>query len=167
MNNRIKIVTFSFLFIALLTGCSATGPQFQSFETTEADRDNAVIYFYRPDEFMLGSKTFNVMQVDEVVDEKTGEVRNEIINKWRLYNNSYYKETLPPGIYPLTTNWMFATEDFTFKANELTCIKLKVTASSIMTKHPDLLLVDKKTCEEEILKTQKMTEEDRKEHYIN
>ncbi|RTE67331.1 hypothetical protein EH243_03775 [Amphritea opalescens] len=116
---------------------------------------------------MLGGKTFNVMQVDEVVDEKTGAVSNEIINKSRLYNNSYYKEILPPGIYPLTTNWFFSTEDFTFKANEITCIKLKVTASSIMTKHPDLLLVDQEKCEEEILKTQEMTREDRNEHYFN
>ncbi len=154
--NKINIFILLGISILSMSGCSATGMKFQ--EIKHPNKNDALVYFYRPDAFVGGGMSFNVMHIDT---NSTATGLDSVIEYWKLRNNSYTEVYLKPGKYALSTNWMYEAEEFSFNANKVYCIKMNVTfTSSTFSKHPSLVFVNPTVCKEELKGTQMMTKED-------
>lgn len=153
MKNFMMLSLFSFTLI-LFTGCAASGQTFQNL-TIEKD-DKATVYFYRPDKFIQGGKTFEVMSIDH----SKGTGFTSVVQSWKLRNNSFVKVELEAGTYQLTTNWLYTPKKFDLKNNEITCIKLNTDISNMVNSRPELIRVDQSTCNSEMKDTKEMTTDD-------
>jgi hypothetical protein len=142
--------------VLLASGCSPSGVKFSSFEKMEINQNISHVYFYRPDKFVASARGLNIMQIDESKDE------NNIVELCKLYNNSYVYLKFSPGTYKLTTNWLFPPTIFEFQPNNIYCIKMDFGYKDILLQHPNIYLVDKNICENEIKNTSLMSDDDQK-----
>jgi hypothetical protein len=85
MNRRL----FWPIFVALLSGCAATGPVYEPVEN--ADSGNALVYVFRGAGFAMGGRTAYFYVND--------------INVFDLDQGGYSWVSLPPGRYKLKQSW--------------------------------------------------------------
>lgn len=104
----------SIIFILLITlaGCANTGKKFSTADLVYAPEDQALVYFYRPWRFCGGGASIKVV----VNDMEIG----------TIHNNTYFKRTLPPGIYKThsrTINAIDRISTFTFNSGKIYFVK--------------------------------------------
>jgi hypothetical protein len=142
-----KTLLFTVLFgisIFSLSGCTAKGPQFQSFQKPKNPNDG-IIYVYRPFKFFGIAFKYDVF-ADRMYHHNEG----YYIGKIKV--NSYSYKEVPNGIYKVKATT--STLDKTFikvkvGKNKIICIRT-YPGMGVLVGRANFELVDMKTCKKEI-----------------
>ncbi|MEA2017832.1 MAG: hypothetical protein U9N59_05230 [Campylobacterota bacterium] len=151
-----KIITLALTGAAILvmSGCSAKGPQFSTFQKI-AKQEESIVYFYRPDSVLNIIDTTGVFEIDSPdINYKKNMWDSKTIGKLR--NNSFFKYKFKPGKHKFTDNMFKSPIEINLKPNDYTCVKVKMGLFGFNS----ISEIDKYTCEKEIKTTLKMTKED-------
>ncbi len=149
MLRKIILLLVMGVIIVVMSGCSASGTHFTTFE--KATDGEAIVYFYRPDKSVIGY--LEPITIFEIVPEFKKRKR---IGKLR--NNSFFKYKCKAGKHKFSNNIITLLKspiEVNLKQNDYICIKAERGFIQ-----DNIYQVDKETCKKEIKKTLEMTKED-------
>ncbi len=164
------ILTLSLGIVAslILAGCGANGPAFKGFE--KAKPNKGLIYVYRPLSLGAGAKDYIVVDVQN--KKVIGILENGSYLKYdttpgkksiAIYEKEYSDNQKALGVATQGLKFLWlagdiskprATYSVQAKSNNIVCIKWDAALEGIGNYNG---LVDRKTCNEEIVKTRKVT----------
>lgn len=142
LKNFTALLSGIFMSIFFLSACSATGPQFHSFQIP-TEKNVGVLYVYRPSR--LGGAIYPIYVYDQKKDVRLG----------KLWNGGYFEKVLPVGKYQITNGSLQPTDiEIEIKENQITCVKTQMMRSILpvgfSNDYIPLLLVPEDVCGKEI-----------------
>jgi len=154
MIKKIVALVISGVSVLIMSGCSAKGEKFSTFQKTTT-QEESIVYFYRPDSMLNITKTTGVFEIDSPdINHKKNMWDSKTIGKLR--NNSFFKYKFKSGKHKFTDNMLKSPIEIDLKPNDYICVKVKMGLLMFNT----IMEVDKNTCEKEIKTTLEMTKED-------
>ena len=154
MIGKIITTTLAGATVLVISGCSAKGPKFSTFEKVSTKKES-IVYFYRTDSIINGLRTTGIFEIDSPdINYKKNMWDSKTIGKLR--NNSFFKYKFKPGKHKFTDNMFKSPIEINLKPNDYTCIKVKMGLFMFNS----IFEVDKDTCKKEIKTTLEMTKED-------
>lgn len=98
--NKIRIAMF--IGLLFLNACATTGSQF--IKTTYANENEAVVYFYRPKEWVAGALSPTITDNGLIIS--------------KLSNGGYYRWQTTPGKHRLFTDTMYIDKPLTIEIKQ-------------------------------------------------